>query len=367
MQLLQGYLLHARLICVLWLAHVASALRLQRRVEAHAPLRQHFIDDAALIARISASADHHGNASVAAQQRQPWVEEEEPWMNTPPPPEEGEAGAPVPVDEGGSSGGGSAVAPETSNSSWTDSLVPEAPWSKKRNLNSCMPYTGVTCRLAACDSSMGSSECSWGFCYCKGGSCAGVDGKCHNEENVLVASGLRLDVQRWANYSLSAQPPLLQVAKQGGGREMFNLRKFPGVTSQGAFGFLLTAASNTDYALTMGCPTQQSFAQARRGKSDWACSVEGKMEPVSTMTGDLSPQRLAVTLWSVPENPGTRVMIESNEFRGYFLYSPSGSHSLNGWEGDPGTGGYWMPDPPLPLNLGLFNFSGAPCVNDCGY
>jgi hypothetical protein len=68
------------------------------------------------------------------------------------------------------------------------------------------------------------------------------------------------------------------------------------------------------------------------------------------------------------EENRTLVMFESPIYTSLYAYAGTGSWNVGAWVHDPGAGGYWYFDPPLPLNVQgyLPTYSGPRCSYDCG-
>merc|ERR1719263_660804 len=77
-----------------------------------------------------------------------------------------------------------------------------------------------------------------------------------------------------------------------------------------------------------------------------------------------SAENAALALESAPDGSGA-VMIRSFKHQHRYLYLPRGSWTVGTYDNDPGTGGYWVFDPPLPQTFQLRPFSGRRCSFDC--
>lgn len=225
-------------------------------------------------------------------------------------------------------------------------------------LNKCVTYTGGTCVLSNCDAELGATTCHYGRCHCSAG-CAAADGKCYAGTYAVDVPRLSFGNVRWPNHTMHSYGIKLSMEDVSIGTGNFTLLALPGIAAT----FLLTASDEPEYTMHVSCVGNQFLQVADRADKKY-CNYDGKMTPFHKMQGDLSPTTLALRLWSVPDHPGA-VMIESFQYEGVFLYAGSGSWTVPGNSGDPGTPGYWFPNPSLDF-LNLPPFAGERCQYNCG-
>jgi hypothetical protein len=79
---------------------------------------------------------------------------------------------------------------------------------------------------------------------------------------------------------------------------------------------------------------------------------------------EVSAPTAAMEIVYSPE--GGFLMMHSLDSPERYLYIPRMSWQVNTYHGDPGTGGYWVFDPPLPADFQPRQFRGRRCIFDCG-
>lgn len=252
---------------------------------------------------------------------------------------------------------------------------------------SCIQNTGVGCISEGCAAS--SVTCNFGQCFCSSG-CSSVAGLCSQEENVLVASGLRLKNARWPAYYMVASTldNAISVATNSHDtKARFNLYKLPG---QGKHpqDFLLVPQTSPAHSVSVvhsehcsdlmektpraehdseaGHPPRLPYNISLAGRScthSWNVQAQS-MSP--SFSAHPSVQETAVRFWRAPlaSVDGAITIRGSGEQVDKFLLGIKGSFKVGARSGDPGLGGYWIPDPPLPFVLPAY--AGPACEYDCG-
>lgn len=270
---------------------------------------------------------------------------------------------------------------------------------------SCMKHTGGTCLVSKCADWRGAG-CELGRCFCPEHRCAGADGSCYKETYKTLIQQLKIRNVRWPDmYMYAARTHhTVYVGQTTDSTSEFTLRQFPDKED-----VLLTSVewpdhvvhvveqdSCQDYSLVdlhhqqrtstnhsgvpnykvdcseKGCVIRQEQQQQQQHQLQQQQSADGcfSYEPQSrALEGMLSGSHLsaptaALRLEASPE--GDYVMINSDEFFGHYFYVSHGKWTVNTYKGDPGTGGYWTFDPPLPESFKLPKYDGPRCSDDCG-
>merc|ERR1712107_924118 len=91
----------------------------------------------------------------------------------------------------------------------------------------CWGFTGGTCAVFGCHAERRAVCKSW-FCVCDSG-CAGLDGKCHQKQSKLIASGIKFESRAWPSHYLHGFPPYFSFF----GRR-FNFYKLGYATEEGS-------------------------------------------------------------------------------------------------------------------------------------
>lgn len=204
----------------------------------------------------------------------------------------------------------------------------------------CYTYTGGTCGVDPCYA-WRSASCEQGKCLCLAG-CTGADGKCYPGTYKEVAAGFTLTNVKF--HSQKLYMPAVDLLDQlkttavpsflNGGKDKFVLHALPG-----------SLAGHKDYFLTtMSYP---GYVAAIRATAGTAVSLFGAYEV--SLDKEFSPDRLAVR---VCNKGGGQVMIGSpGSVNTEWFFVHHGSWDVYGWglTNDPGQGGYWQPDPPIPV------------------
>jgi len=231
----------------------------------------------------------------------------------------------------------------------------------------CVENTGGTCAVENCAAWRGNTTCSVGRCFCAPGTCAGADGQCYRQANREIAHGFRLRNARWPDqYMYVSVFGGLAVSTSLNNQSMFNLWETPGQGAN-ASEFLLQSEGWPNYVATIA---KEQFCTGNGPSGGQSCTTEtvGATAAVQLVTSS-SVEKLTVRLVSAPTYLGApnntqSLMISSFTYPGWFLYLSSYSWSVQAFLGDPGVGGYWIADPPLPLELPAY--TGPRCSWYCG-
>jgi len=228
----------------------------------------------------------------------------------------------------------------------------------------CLENNGGSCTIQSCYAWRGPHQtCHLFRCFCTKGTCAGTDGKCHNQQNVLLGSSFRLRNVRWPNYFMymSRWNTNIWIGKTPGQQADWEIRQLPGSGyAMDPVDFLVTARTFPGQALRM--------QESQSCDSNNACSTD--VHVVSdhiTLPMETGIQHLALDFERIPEKPEA-VMIASFQYPRKHLYVGHMSWQVKAYDGDPGTGGYWTFDPPLTnttMNHLRF-YHGPRCTWDCG-
>lgn len=232
----------------------------------------------------------------------------------------------------------------------------------------CLRNTGGTCEdhNHRCENWRGDTECDYARCVCQPGSCSGADGRCYQEENIQVGTTFRLRNARWPDHYMyvSRLNYKVWVAKRINGQSYFNLFAFAG-HQQDSEEFLLGSKEYPRKAAVVAERTN-----CRQTEQGQACVHQYRVEQVdidNLMENNVD--LLAMHIVAAPPYPGApnntqSVMFESFWHPNHFMYIGRTSWTVRAWSGDPGTGGYWIPEPALPIDLR--EFKGELCKKDCG-
>jgi len=210
----------------------------------------------------------------------------------------------------------------------------------------CFGYTGHLCgekeRPCPEDSS---SICQRGKCVCKAG-CAGTDGKCHAEENSVVASRFNLRNGRWPEYHLYVKEvsmfQQIGLTDHPGAEAKWSLYEMP--SREGGNGYILGSdklANNETigmvsptYGLILRLEPQAFFAQGLP-------EADRK---------NLGPHEVSLTVCSLrsKNRPGT-VLIGGGEPMAWVLGKSMSSEAFaHENTEDLDDSSHWLTDPPIP-------------------
>lgn len=231
---------------------------------------------------------------------------------------------------------------------------------KEDQTGECLKNTGGTCVTSDCDKSRGATECSTGRCFCTTG-CTSIGGKCYEERNKLVLSQFTLKNQRYPEYYMyvSSWGKDLKVEKSPGSEAKFDMYQLPGQGDRPE-AFVITSHKYPNYA--MGIRRRESCTEDSNGTESCTTYYWGKAQHL-TMGMDASVESAAMQLVAAPDHPGA-FMIRAYDYPRRYLYVSRTGWHVDSYRKDPGTGGYWVPDPPLGATLRAYN--GARCSWDCG-
>jgi len=220
----------------------------------------------------------------------------------------------------------------------------------------------------SCDQSRGATECSWGRCFCNSG-CSGADGKCYGETNKLIKTGFRLRNSRWPDQYMyvSSVGSSLKVSADPGDQADFELYQLPDqVSGPTLTECLLSSVKYPNYVTTITETHNCNGGDQHRQRScttSWDGTVTHVAWPAQSSLPGLATKLVAVR--DRPGVPAGAFMIESFSSANYFLYVHRFSWQVGAYSGDPGTGGYWVAEPPL--NLTIPEYRGVRCSYDCGF
>jgi len=203
----------------------------------------------------------------------------------------------------------------------------------------CYAYTGGTCGVNPCYD-WRDAECRDGYCVCEN-SCSGADGKCYQGRYKNVATGFTLTNAKYTGQMMymPAAAPLNSIkttafpSSLNGGKDKFTLYRLPGNLS-GHKAYFLSTVRYSEYTVSI---------QATMGT---ALSPFGAYEV--GMAKAESPQKLAVRVCSKGDGS---VMMAGQSLVGTteWFYIHHLSWIVYGYSfGDPGAGGVWKADPPIP-------------------
>jgi len=224
----------------------------------------------------------------------------------------------------------------------------------------CLTNTGGTCVVQNCLEWRGPTNCSWGGCYCQPGHCAGSDGKCYSKTYGTLLDRFRIRNVRWPDMYLYVSWfwfwNKLYVSSDGAtSAGEFNLKELPDGD------FILLSSLYPDYMI------KTDYFKSCTGNQDKTTHcTESYMPMCSGISSFVSPSVPAAALRFTTAPDGSSVMISSNDYPSNYWYIPHFSWTLNTHYMDPGTGGYWVFDPPLPKTTRLESYRGRRCAYDCG-
>lgn len=213
----------------------------------------------------------------------------------------------------------------------------------------CFAYTGGTCVTGKCDGDRQAS-CVSGKCVCSG--CAGPDGKCYSGDNRLVSKGFVLRNAKYSHYKMYFQ----RVSTFGQmkttrlshslnmNQDSFDLWELPG-ERDGRKMFFLGSAKWTSYVVGVKATTGTALSPF----GAYAIDLKGKASifdvwgPSNMMlrvcsVSSRSPYKGGVQIGAVMPKTGNTI----------WAYVHHGSWYVYGSMTSPGTGGIWLPEPPLP-------------------
>jgi hypothetical protein len=204
----------------------------------------------------------------------------------------------------------------------------------------CYAYTGGTCNTQDCAPERRAS-CVNRDCVCTAG-CSAPNGTCYaGLTNLAVASAISLLNVRWPSYAMYVQATSVfgQLKTTSApswmnmDQDIFTIWKLPGqLNGQPKFflGSNRWANSVARVAMTTGT----------------AFSTHGFYS--SELTNDYAPDDIALTICR--RSTGA-LMLGDSSSSPRWAYVHSGSWFVYATSSDPGEGGYWNPDPPIPAGI----------------
>lgn len=221
------------------------------------------------------------------------------------------------------------------------------------------------------------SECKGGKCVCTN-ACVGIDEKCYTGSDAVYQyiggekQVYRLINARWPENRLYCDDSFLGIRGVGAGKDPNRGHEFtllqPPSDNQGRKGHLLYSTTWPDSAITF-----DAVKVAKTGGTVGYSPTFKKVNDADLFGRVPSIIDLAIYLAQAPgQSPDANrslVMIGSMKYPNQYLYMPEFSTtSVAVWKDDPGAGGYWYFEPPLPKEfqeqLPLFN--GPHCTHACG-
>jgi len=236
-----------------------------------------------------------------------------------------------------------------------------------QNSIDCVVATGRTCETAACTAWRGPTACDntvAARCLCSEGTCSSENGVCTNATYVRVGNGARYRIRnaRWPYFLDVMDDASLDLSSRRG--------------TESAAQFFLSMPGHGDGADPLPRPL---FLIGPAPSLDRAWQVgPGGQVSVEDMSGGSSPQfsitKLGWHLTLTPEGTwtgdgGEPVMLSWAELPNAYLFASEASVVTQGErDRDPGAGGYWFFEPPLPRETvaALLRYSGPACQHDCG-
>lgn len=236
------------------------------------------------------------------------------------------------------------------------------------NQATCIENTGGICVSENCYDWRGQTTCSSGRCFCTGGHCAGSDQACHDpatDPYKQIGGDFRIRNARWPDHYMDVDftGNVDVTSSPDGDDSKFTLWLPPSGAPQVNPTFLLYSKEWPDSAVVV---TETQGDDAQTFYDTKSVSVEGGwFGSYPIMSIGLNIMKAPV---QSPEENRTLVMFESAVHSKMFVYAGSGSWNVGGWVHDPGAGGYWYFDPPLPEDVqdSLPPYSGILCSYDCG-
>lgn len=220
-----------------------------------------------------------------------------------------------------------------------------SPMAQPFNLaSSCYSFTGGTCAYAGC-SSFRMAQCQAGKCMCPNG-CAGADGRCYHSPNLVVASSFILTnvkypsyrmyfkrITTWGQMGTSSMPSFSFM-----GSDLFDLYRVPGLFDGKAL-FMIASHKWPSYVLAIRATTGTAFSPFG------TYSVELK-----DTSAPWKPEDIMLRVCSMGSyGKHNAIMIGSaGKVKSIWAYVHMGSWSVYGSISNPGEGGEWAPNPPMP-------------------
>jgi len=249
----------------------------------------------------------------------------------------------------------------------------------------CIENTGGSCVFGdgqweyLCYDWRGQTTCTGGRCFCTGGHCAGSDQACHDpatDPYKQIGGDFRIRNARWPDHYMDVDMDVdgftgnVDVTSSPDGDDSkFTLWLPPSGAPQVNPLFLLHWKEWPDSAVVV---TETQGEDAQTSYDTKTATVEDMDQTASWYGSDPAILSLGLKIMKAPvqspEENRTLVMFESAMYSNMFVYARTGSWNVGGWVDDPGAGGYWYFDPPLPEDVqdSLPPYSGILCSYDCG-
>lgn len=218
----------------------------------------------------------------------------------------------------------------------------------------CLRNTGGTCAMYECGQWRGPTDCVNMRCFCPATMCAGSDGICHNTAYINLGT-YRIRNVRWpsmymylAGWSSGAHVGEDRISSAG----QFLIRKLPDGN------VLIYGVDYPEHVVTV-THSQDCDSEGDHCTEKWTPTT-------SHIGGSLGLEMSAVSAASAIEvaPDGQSFMIRSVDYPDRYFYVPRFSWTVDAHKGDPGTGGYWVFDPPV-VGLELLPYRGRRCSYDC--
>lgn len=211
----------------------------------------------------------------------------------------------------------------------------------------CIENTGGTCSIFGCNADRGPTHCAfWHYrhrCLCQPGYCSGIDGKCTQQQNPLMAKDVVFRNAQWPDYHMAVKSWSRAVWAteddvDDSGR--WTIHALPVYDSEPPNMFIVTNKQYPDYALQLDredvCDDQDIDCHRTQ---DASVSWIEKMDMNIVF-------RLRHARWRQPA-----VMFEASKYPDRYLSLSSGSWAVSANHGDRGPQAYWIPDRPLGFDL----------------
>jgi len=245
---------------------------------------------------------------------------------------------------------------------------------------SCLQNTGVSCISEGCSASQ---ECKYGQCFC-GSGCTSAAGRCLNEDNVLVATGIRFKNVRWPTYYMvaSAMDSEIHVAaNKMDPLAQFSLYRLAGQSGEHPQDFLLVPQASPAHSVSVvhRYHCMDLMDKSAVGKDQHNTTLTGKScshtweaetQPMSpSFSAHPAVQETAVRFSLAPTKrkggvpEGAITIRGSGHHVNRYMFVHVASWQVGTRDDDPGLGGYWVPEPPLPFQVPAY--VGPPCAHAC--
>lgn len=223
----------------------------------------------------------------------------------------------------------------------------------------CFTWTGGTCFMFGCDAERGDTECSSSRCMCTRG-CAGSDGKCYNGlKNQIVASSFTLQNVKWPDQSMyipsgvaAVVEDQLRTSTSDGSK--FSLYMLPDGS------YLMASAEWPDYVVDISL-TEIVLPRTKNSDAVEIPRWDVRAHRLGWWHGGLRTSSLKICNPDDTEHPDAVLFrnMYSGTIRPATIFIRHGSWKIYGYiiSDDPGNGGYWIPEPPLPFKLPSCNFT----------